>query len=166
MDAAGKLFELELRDTESGRFANFADVGFGIGQALPVLVEGLRTPEGGTFIVQEPEINLHPDAQLAMADFLIELSQSGRQVIVETHSEHVLLRIRRRLLSDTKKGLSQEHVSMIYIGTNANGAGRALPLKLDELAQIENWPAGFFQEATSERMALLAAMATRGEAGE
>lgn len=167
MDRAGKLFELELRDTESGRFANFADVGFGIGQALPVLVEGLRTPKGGAFIVQEPEINLHPDAQLAMADFLFELSQSGRQVIVETHSEHVLLRIRRRLLSDTKKGIiSQEHVSMIYIGTDTNGAGRAIPLKLDELAQIENWPAGFFQEATSERMALLAAMAARGEAGE
>ncbi len=65
-----RLYELRVKDVQSGRWANFADVGFGIGQALPVLVEGLRTPVGGSFIVQEPEIHLHLDAQLAMADYL------------------------------------------------------------------------------------------------
>jgi hypothetical protein len=65
-----RIFELRLKDTDSGRWANFADVGFGIGQAFPVFVEGLRTPPHGTFMVQEPEIHLHPDAQVRMADFL------------------------------------------------------------------------------------------------
>jgi predicted ATPase len=162
MDKAKKLFKVELRDTESGRFANFADVGFGIGQALPVIVEGLRTPMLGTFIVQEPEIHLHPDAQLAMADFLIELARSGRQVIVETHSEHILLRIRRRLLAD--QGLSADDVSLIHIGKDASPGGKAVPLKLDDLGQIENWPSGFLQEANSERMALLEEMAAKVEA--
>jgi predicted ATPase len=161
MDKAKKLFQVELRDTRSGRFANFADVGFGIGQALPVIVEGLRTPMWGTFIVQEPEIHLHPDAQLAMADFLIELAQSGRQVIVETHSEHILLRIRRRLLAG--HGLSADDVSLIHIGKDASPGGRAVPLKVDDLGQIENWPSGFLQEANSERMALLEEMAAKIE---
>jgi hypothetical protein len=95
ISSTARIFELRLRDTDSGRWANFADVGFGIGQALPVLVEGLRTPADGIFLVQEPEIHLHPDAQLGIGDFLVELARTGRQVIVETHSENLLLRVRR-----------------------------------------------------------------------
>lgn len=158
----GKHFSLTLRDSESKRFANFADVGFGVGQALPVIVEGLRTPEGGTFIVQEPEIHLHPDAQLAMADFLVDLMSTGRQVIVETHSEHILLRVRRRILEE--RGLSPEKVSVIYIGRDKTPAGKVIPLDLDALGQMESWPSGFLQEATDERMALLEEMAKKLEA--
>src|SRR6185295_18688723 len=90
-----RLFEIRIKDTDSGRWPNFADVGFGIGQAFPVIVEGLRTPPRGTFLVQEPEIHLHPDAQLSMGSFLLDLSRHGRQVIAETHSENLLLRVRR-----------------------------------------------------------------------
>ena len=164
MDAAGKHYSLMMRDTETGRFANFADVGFGVGQALPVLVEGLRTVEGGTFIVQEPEIHLHPDAQLAMGDFLIDLMRSGRQVIVETHSEHILLRVRRELLA--ADGVSPDDVSVLYIGTAPRARGEVVPLQLDELGEVENWPAGFLQEATEERMALLEERARKAEASE
>ena len=112
---APRLFEVLLRDTDAKRWANYADVGFGIGQALPVLVEGLLTPIGGLFIVQEPEIHLHPDAQLAMADFLIELAKSGRQVIVETHSENILLRVRRRIAEAKPRGLTSADVSFLVV---------------------------------------------------
>ena len=160
-----RMFEVRMRDTDSERWANFADVGFGIGQAFPVFVEGLRTPVGGTFLVQEPEIHLHPDAQLAMGEFLVELALSGRNVIVETHSENLLLRV-RTLIASSKgpnkghgKHLTPDKVSLLHVGKSETGEGRIKRLSLDELGQIENWPAGFMEEAANERLRLLHEMA-------
>ena len=154
-----RLYEVRLKDTESGRWANFADVGFGIGQAFPVLVEGLRTPPNGIFIVQEPEIHLHPDAQLAMADYLIELATSGRTVIVETHSEAILLRVRRKILEGAKglkgRGLRPENTSIVYVQSDKNGSSRAAALSIDRLGQVEGWPEGFMEDVTVERLRLL-----------
>ncbi|MGD0900821.1 MAG: AAA family ATPase [Thermoguttaceae bacterium] len=158
LSRTARIFEVRLRDTDSGRWANFADVGFGIGQAFPVFVEGLRTPEGGTFLVQEPEIHLHPDAQLGMADFLVSLAKSGRRVIAETHSENLLLRI-RRLVTGKAPALSHKDVSILCVTKHRDGASRVLPLEIDEMAQIKDWPKGFMEEATDERMAILEEMA-------
>jgi len=162
---AARIYELRLRDTDSGRWANFADVGFGIGQAFPVIVEGLRTPAGGTFLVQEPEIHLHPDAQLAMADFLVYLVRSDRRVIVESHSEHLLLRIRHRIARRRQSGLASKDVSVVYIDKSSDGASAAHVLRVDKLGQIENWPKGFMEDAAKERIALLEAAAARSETG-
>jgi predicted ATPase len=160
---SARIFEIRLKDTDSGRWANFADVGFGIGQALPVFVEGLRTPDGGLFMVQEPEIHLHPDAQLRMADFLISLVRSGKHVIAETHSEALLLRIRRSIVSKKSgkatHGLTPDQVSIIYVDKRTDGTSHTKPLVVDELGQVSDWPAGFMDEATKERMAILQQMA-------
>jgi predicted ATPase len=158
---SARIYEVRLRDADSRRWANFADVGFGIGQALPVFVEGLRTPPGGMFIVQEPEIHLHPDAQLQMADFLVSLARSNRWVIAETHSEHLLLRIRRRILGrrSSKLRLAPSDVSIIYVSKGKLGTSTAAALPVDDLAQIADWPKGFMEEATEERMAILHQMA-------
>lgn len=158
-----RLFEVRIKDTETGRWANFAHVGFGIGQAFPVLVEGLRTPPGGTYLVQEPEIHLHPDAQLAMADFLIDLALEGRTVIVETHSEHILLRVRRRLVESHRNGrrgvLTPDDVRIVHVSQDDTGRSHANRLSVDQLGNIGNWPRDFMEEATEERMKLLTARA-------
>jgi hypothetical protein len=164
-----RIFEIRLKDTDSGRWANFADVGFGIGQAFPVFVEGLRTPRGGTFLVQEPEIHLHPDAQLAMADFLVDLARSDRRVIAETHSENLLLRVRHAVVGLHGNGraasrLRPDDVSIIHVDKDAEGKSYARRLEMDELGQITNWPSDFMEEATRERMAIMQAMAERLEA--
>lgn len=155
-----KIFEIRLKDTDSGRWANFADVGFGIGQALPVIVEGLRTVAGGTYLVQEPEIHLHPDAQLVMADFLIALVRSGRRVIVETHSENILLRVRRAIVQHASRpngrdGLAPLDVSIIHVNKTDDGASHATQLSLDDLGQVQDWPRGFMEEATQERLDIM-----------
>ncbi len=159
ISTSARIYEVRLKDTDSGRWANFADVGFGIGQAFPVFVEGLRTPPGEMFLVQEPEIHLHPDAQLHMADFLVSLANSGRRVVAETHSEHFLLRIRKSMLGNGSKKpkLSSSHISIVYV-TKTDGNSRVIPLEMDEMAQIKNWPKGFMEEATAERMAILKGM--------
>jgi hypothetical protein len=162
---SARIFEIRLKDTDSGRWANFADVGFGIGQALPVFVQGLRTPANGTLLVQEPEMHLHPDAQLQMADFLVSLARSGRSVIAETHSEYLLLRIRRSVVAAQPGGsrLEPSKLSIIYVDKDLSGTSRAQALKIDQLGQIENWPAGFMEEATEERMAIMQEMAVHAE---
>ena len=162
ISTSARIYEIRLRDTDSGRWANFADVGFGIGQAFPVFVEGLRTPPGATFVVQEPEIHLHPDAQLGMADFLVSLANSGRRVIAETHSENLLLRIRLAMLGRNKPrtaSLKASDVSIIYVTKTREGTSKVIPLEVDELAQIKNWPKGFMEEASGERMEILKGMA-------
>lgn len=166
-----RIFEIRLKDTDSGRWANFADVGFGIGQAFPVFVEGLRTPPGGLFLVQEPEIHLHPDAQLAMADFLVSLARTGRRVIAETHSEHLLLRIRHAVVASRgrrggKSRFNPEDVSVIHVDKHTDGTSHVRRLDMDELGQIKKWPADFMEEATQERMALMQDMASRAESME
>jgi predicted ATPase len=163
-----RLYELRLKDIESGRWANFADVGFGIGQALPVLVEGLRTPPNGLFIVQEPEIHLHPDAQLAMADYLVNLASSGRTVIAETHSEALLLRIRKAVVEAGRRlghhnVLREDELSVVHVGSDENGASHATPLTIDELGQVQGWPEGFMEEVTRERLELLQKIAKKSE---
>ncbi|MEW6741828.1 MAG: AAA family ATPase [Planctomycetota bacterium] len=166
-----RLYEVRLKDVDSGRWVNFADVGFGIGQAFPVLVEGLRTRKDGLFIVQEPEIHLHPDAQVAIADFLVDLAQSGRRVIVETHSEAVLLRIRHRILG-VRNGrrlavprLRPDDVSIICFAQHRGGASYASALTVDALGQIAGWPAGFMEEVTRERLQLLKSLAATSKKG-
>lgn len=163
-----RLFEVRLRDIDSGQWANFADVGYGIGQALPVLVEGLRTMPYGTFVVQEPEINLHPDAQMHMADFLIALVGTGRRVIVETHSEPLLLRIRHRIVqaeaNARSSALAARDVSLVQI-VKEPGGSRAVPLTLDALGQIDKWPKGFMEDVTVERMEMLKDLAKRQQVG-
>lgn len=164
-----KLFELRIRDTDSGRWANFADVGFGIGQALPVFVEGLETPKGGTFLVQEPEIHLHPDAQLGMADFLMSLVRSGRRVIVETHSENILLRIRHAVLNFRKKtnrnkpALDPNDLTVLIVSKATDGTSQVKVLEVDSLGQLDSWPKDFMEEATEERMAIMREMAKLAE---
>ena len=163
-----RLYELRLKDVESGRWANFADVGFGIGQAFPVLVEGLRTPPDSMFIVQEPEIHLHPDAQLAMADYLVDLARSGRTVIVETHSEAILLRVRKAVAEADRglgghQGLREDQLSIVHVESDKDGNSHTTPLRVDELGQVQGWPEGFMEEVTRERLDILGAMARKSE---
>lgn len=155
-----RTYEVRLRATASGRWVNFADVGSGIGQAFPVLVEGLRTPVGGTYLVQEPEIHLHPDAQLAMADFLYELANSGRRVIVETHSEAMLLRFRRKFVESqrAREHLAESDFSLIVV-EQKNGHSSVREVTIDSLGQISGWPTGFMEDVSKERMALMLSMA-------
>jgi predicted ATPase len=157
-----RVYELRLRDVRSGRWANFADLGSGIGQAFPVIVEGLRTPIGGTFLVQEPEIHLHPDAQLAMADFLIALVASGRRVIAETHSEALLLRLRRRIAESysRSKHLAAQDLAVLVVEQADGGPSTVRRVSMDELGQLKGWPSGFYEDTTKERLTLMKSMAS------
>lgn len=79
---------------------NIVDVGFGVGQALPIIVQGLYMTKDQSLLLEQPEIHLHPEMQLQMADFLIALAKNEKNVIVETHSDHFVNRIIHRVMQN------------------------------------------------------------------
>ena len=94
------------------------DVGFGISQVLPILVQGFISDPGTILILEQPEIHLHPQAQADLGDMLLAIARRGVHLLVETHSEHLLLRIQRRLAEAAVLGegsLTPEQVGVYYI---------------------------------------------------
>lgn len=123
------------------------DVGFGISQVLPVLVECFYAPPGSIIILEQPETHLHPGAQSALADVLIDVINSrengadrGIQLIVETHSEHFLRRLQRRIAEDL---VPQENVAAYFANITRTPASLE-PLEIDMFGNIQNWPDKFF----------------------
>jgi len=160
---AGEYVVLELLDTRTGVSVSSTDVGFGIGQLLPILIEGLVASERNSNIVcvEQPEIHLHPRLQASLADFFIDTSiplrqrnsQNNRnrelvQWILETHSEALIMRIQRRI---REKRLSPSDVSVLYVAPMGESGSQVRELRLDESGEfIDLWPDGFFVEGLQE----------------
>jgi predicted ATPase len=164
------LFEVDVTGAGGAATANFADVGFGVSQVLPVLVQGLLMRPGGIYLVQQPEIHLHPDAQAGLADFFIYLSSYGVITIVETHSEYLLLRLRRRLAEGARPiavglaneqrevpPLTKEDVAVLLTGSDGTRT-IVKQLEIGDGFQFENLPEGFMSQALDDRLALLKAV--------
>jgi predicted ATPase len=118
------LYEIVESNAAAGLHPNLREVGFGISQILPVLIEVMLATAGSTVLIEQPELHLHPAAQAELADlFLQAAALNGIRLIIETHSEHLLLRLRRRIAESTVKWISvenplfaaQETVGIYYI---------------------------------------------------
>jgi len=88
---------------KNGLNVSLKDIGFGISQILPVLIQGFSSKPGTILILEQPEIHLHPHAQAELGDILIAISQRGVRLLIETHSEHLLLRLQRRIAENYQK---------------------------------------------------------------
>lgn len=97
---------------------NIVDVGFGVGQALPIIVQGLYMTKDQSLLLEQPEIHLHPEMQLQMADFLIALAKNEKNVIVETHSDHFVNRIIHRVMQNYEE---LNDIIKIYIVEKKSG---------------------------------------------
>jgi AAA domain, putative AbiEii toxin, Type IV TA system/N-6 DNA Methylase/Protein of unknown function (DUF3696) len=146
----GDLIAISLRHNESGVTLSPADVGFGMSQVLPIVVE-LSARTESTVLIEQPEIHLHPAMQSELADLLIESSkEEGRanQVIAETHSEHIMLRVQRRIREGS---LSAADVSVIYVDQDAQGRATVQRLRIDGNGEfLDEWPNGFFAQRFDE----------------
>lgn len=156
-----RVAELILSDGRTDTLVSHRDVGIGISQVLPVLVSAFGS-ENAIVAIEQPEIHLHPALQAELGDVFIEAALGGRgnTFLLETHSEHLILRLMRRIreTSDDRlpKGLPPvrpEDVSIIYVEPTKEGAV-VRQLALDEDGSlIDNWPGGFFEEGFRERFA-------------
>jgi predicted ATPase len=123
------------------------DVGFGVSQVLPVVTLLQYVDIGSTVILEQPEIHLHPLAQAELADVIIQAAVHRKvQVIFESHSEHLLLRIQRRI---AEEALSSENVKL-YFADAPNGESQLTPLNLDMFGNVLNWPDRFMGDALGE----------------
>lgn len=135
---------------EHGAEVLLTDVGFGVSQVLPVVTLLLYVPEGSTVILEQPEIHLHPLAQANLADVIIYAARRRRvQVIVESHSEHLLLRLQRRI---AEQELAKDDVAL-YFCDAPEGISELATLDLDLFGQIRNWPKQFMGDAFGEAAA-------------
>ena len=123
------------------------DVGFGVSQVLPVVTLLQYVPRGSTVILEQPEIHLHPLAQANLADVIINAAvHRGVQVIVESHSEHLLLRLQRRIAEEK---IGSVDVALYFCDVTDRGS-MLDRLQLDLLGKIENWPTNFMGDAFGE----------------
>jgi hypothetical protein len=137
------------------------DVGFGVSQVLPVLALCFYVPEGSTVILEHPEIHLHPSAQAGLADMLIDAVKNRKvQIIVESHSEHFLRRIQRRIAEET---LRAKDVALYFCDV-ANGQAAIRRLEVNLFGEVENWPPEFFGDEFGEIAATQFATARRKKA--
>lgn len=148
LDISGNNGLLSL--TLNGR--NITDVGFGASQALPVIVQGLYMPCDATLFLEQPEIHLHPKMQMKMADFLLATAISERSLVVETHSDHIINRIVRRVMESigTENDLSSL-VKIYFISQDDEGCSKVCDdIKIDPVKGLIDCPREFFDQYGDE----------------
>jgi len=132
------------------------EVGAGISQIVPILVAALHGSRRGLVLLEQPELHVHPALQVALGDFFIEASRE-RQLIVETHSEHLLLRLLRRIRETTENDLpdgapafTHDRLSVLYVEAGDDGM-QVRKLRVDPTGEfMDRWPKGFFEERAEE----------------
>lgn len=140
-------FEMLIQHPITKEYENLADVGYGVSQVLPVLAGGYSLGSGQTFIVEEPEIHLHPKAQASLADFFATLYERNIQCILETHSEHLIIRLQKYVATGR---INPKHLLVYYVHSNG-GVKSVAKLRVGRNGMfLEKWPSGFFEERLEE----------------
>ena len=120
---------------------NLMDVGFGISQVLPTLAALFRADGPSMFLLQQPELHLHPSAQAALGSLFCETASSGRQLIIETHSDYILDRIRLDV-RDRRTKLKPEEVAILYFERDGLDV-RIHPIRFDEDGNVRDTPPNY-----------------------
>ena len=165
---ASKQYEIVVEATSTGVKTNLPDVGFGVSQVLPVVVESFYAAPDSTIVIEQPELHLHPRVQAFLANLFVEAVNAREdgedrrvQFLIESHSEHFIYRLQRLIAEEVVK---PEQVALYFCRSGAEGS-IIEPLSLNADGDIVNWPENFFgdeMEDTRIRLAAAAARAARG----
>lgn len=139
----------------AGTKVDLIHMGFGLSQLLPIVVQGLLTPCGGMFVVVDPEVHLHPLVQGKLVDFFIELEEHGRHVVVETHSDHIVTRLRRRIAEG--RVVAERDVNLCYV-ENVEGKSQYVSYGIDSQGSFTTeLPKGFLDVQDEDYRAIIQA---------
>lgn len=152
-------FQIQVRKSGTkklkGPWRNLTDVGYGVSQVLPVITELLRSDAPSMFLLQQPEVHLHPSAQAALGTLFCNVAANKKQLIVETHGDHLLDRVRMDVRDQTT-GLRPEDVSILFFERGALEV-QIHSLRFDAAGNILDEPEGyrrFFLEETNRSIGL------------
>ena len=170
--AAPQRTTLQLVTVEAELPVRTSDIGVGISQILPVVAAALDPDRPGITAIEQPELHVHPKMQVELGDLFAAAldrpvsglgavsdrpDQSAGIFLIETHSEHLILRLLRRIeethsgeLPEGKPALRPDQVSVVFL-EQSDGEVRATPLRIDETGEfVDRWPQGFFEERSNE----------------
>lgn len=133
---------LEMKSDSTSDWTRPANIGYGITYAFPTLVAGLTAPVGSTLIIDSPEAHLHPRGQARMGAFLAQMAAAGVQILVETHSDHVMDGVRIAIREGI---LGPENATFHYFTRNGNATSITTP-EIDADGRLSGWPEGFFDQ--------------------
>ena len=144
-------YEVRIRKSPNSAQVTLADMGHGLADLLPLLVHCYYVPEGSTLILEQPGVHLHPMAQAQLADlFLDVIAERNLQILVESHSEHLLTRLQRRI---AEKKIAEDKMAL-YFCRNNDGASTIEQLEVNESGDIKNWPENFFGDVMGDMFAM------------
>ena len=151
-ELSSTLLSIIFNDSSSGKYTNIANAGFGASQILPLIIQALLSPKESLTIAEQPEIHLNPKLQCVLADLFAFMAKKDQRVIVESHSEHLLLRLRYLVAN---KSLSSDDIA-IYFVEKEKGVSSIKEIKIETDGHINpvEWPKGFFEDTLRESLAL------------
>jgi len=155
------IYQVMVQKTRGAPSVLITDVGFGVSQILPVITLCYYAPEGSIILLEQPEIHLHPAVQSGLADVLIDAVKNRKvQIILESHSEHLLRRLQRRV---AEAYVTPEETALYFCATASDGS-TLTPLDVDPFGNITNWPTDFFGDEFGEMAAMVEAAMQRIQA--
>jgi predicted ATPase len=145
----------ELRLTTEGvpNPHDLTHVGVGVSQVFPILLMCLLAQPDTTLIFEQPELHLHPRVQALLGDFFLSIALSGKQCIIETHSEYLVNRLRYRAAAMNSDTVVE--ATKIYFAEKHNGSSGFREVNINEFGAIPDWPDGFFDQSQLESDSIL-----------
>lgn len=169
LGANRREYEVVVQTSPSRPEVKLSDVGFGVSQVLPVIVECFYVPARSTVIFEQPEMHLHPRVQADLADLFVDAiharedgSPRDCQFLVESHSEPFLRRLQRRIAEEE---LTKDDVALYFV-SGSEGEARIEALDIDGYGNIRNWPEGFFGDEMEDLVKRSEAQARRMQTGK
>ena len=144
------LLNVQFRVSEFGEWRRPVNVGYGYSYAFPIVVSLLTAKSGQTVVVDSPEAHLHPHAQSKMGRMLAHFAESGVQLLVESHSDHILNGVR---LAVKNRTVTSDTVKVLYFAGSADSSPRSMGvcrIDLDEHGGLSRWPEGFFDQIEND----------------
>jgi len=163
-----EFFKIKIKPNYKSTSENIIDVGYGISQTLPIVTQlyyerpDERSETTKTYIIEQPELHLHPNAQAALANLFVNRIQDKKsKILVETHSEHLITRL-QSLIADPDTQFDAEDLAIYYVDMDNNGESSVMRMYINEYGQFEKkFPTGFFDKGYELNMDILKNAAKR-----
>ena len=151
-EAIGDPFQVKIRHFPEDPLRNLMDMGYGVNQILPLITELSRSDSQPISLVQQPEVHLHPTAQAALGTLFCQMAEQDHQLIIETHSDHLVNRVRLDIRDGTTN-LTADDVSLLYFEREGSQV-TIHSLQIDQQGNVDAPPSygQFFMEEVNREL--------------